>query len=67
MLDPEEKLEAEHVWKLRRGQQTWYLSAPSTELWQRWLEALSTATHGDTAQDGSGTLQPQAPADTTTP
>nr|XP_020014107.1 FYVE, RhoGEF and PH domain-containing protein 3-like [Castor canadensis]XP_020014108.1 FYVE, RhoGEF and PH domain-containing protein 3-like [Castor canadensis]XP_020014109.1 FYVE, RhoGEF and PH domain-containing protein 3-like [Castor canadensis]XP_020014110.1 FYVE, RhoGEF and PH domain-containing protein 3-like [Castor canadensis]XP_020014111.1 FYVE, RhoGEF and PH domain-containing protein 3-like [Castor canadensis]XP_020014112.1 FYVE, RhoGEF and PH domain-containing protein 3-like [Castor len=67
MLDPEEKLEAEHVWKLRRGQQTWYLSAPSTELWQRWLEALSTATHGDTAQDGPGTLQPQAPADTTTP
>ncbi|KAL4689360.1 hypothetical protein H8959_012151 [Pygathrix nigripes] len=32
---------------------------PSAELRQRWLETLSTAARGDTAQDSPGTLQPQ--------
>ncbi|XP_028619025.1 FYVE, RhoGEF and PH domain-containing protein 3 isoform X1 [Grammomys surdaster] len=65
--DPEEGLEAGYVWKLHQGSQTWWLSAPSTTLQQRWLKALSTAPHGDTAGDRPGASQPQAPASTDTP
>ncbi|GAB1298157.1 FYVE, RhoGEF and PH domain-containing protein 3 [Apodemus speciosus] len=65
--DPEEGLEAGYVWKLHQGSQTWWLSAPSTALQQRWLKALSTAARGDTAGDGPGPSQPQAPAGTDTP
>ncbi|XP_069889383.1 FYVE, RhoGEF and PH domain-containing protein 3 isoform X1 [Dipodomys merriami] len=54
--DPKEHLQAEHVWKLQQGQQTWYLSASSTELQQRWLEVLTTTAHGDTVQNSPGTL-----------
>lgn len=65
--DPEEGLEAGYVWKLHQGSQTWWLSAPSTKLQQRWLEALSTASRGDTAGDTPGASQPQTPASTDTP
>lgn len=65
--DPEEGLEAGYVWKLHQGSQTWWLSAPSTKLQQRWLEALSTASCGDTAGDTPGASQPQTPASTDTP
>ncbi|XP_023372020.1 FYVE, RhoGEF and PH domain-containing protein 3 isoform X2 [Otolemur garnettii] len=61
--DPKERPDSGHVWKLQRAQQSWYLSAPSAELQQQWLEALSTATQGDMAQDNPGTLQLQAPVD----
>ncbi|XP_012881884.1 PREDICTED: FYVE, RhoGEF and PH domain-containing protein 3 isoform X2 [Dipodomys ordii] len=54
--DPKEHLQAEHVWKLQQGQQTWYLSASSTELQQRWLEVLTTTAQGDTVQNSQGTL-----------
>lgn len=67
MPDPEEGLEAGYVWKLHQGSQTWWLSAPSTTLQQRWLKALSTAARGDTAGDRPGASQPQAPASTDTP
>uniref|UniRef100_A0A8C5V3C9 FYVE, RhoGEF and PH domain containing 3 n=1 Tax=Microcebus murinus TaxID=30608 RepID=A0A8C5V3C9_MICMU len=61
---PEERPDAGHVWKLQQAQQSWYLSAPSAELQQQWLEALSAANQGDTARDSPGALQPQAPAST---
>lgn len=64
---PEEGLEAGCVWKLHQGSQTWWLSAPSPTLQQRWLKAMSTAARGDTAGDGPGASQPQAPAGTDTP
>ncbi|XP_054356394.1 FYVE, RhoGEF and PH domain-containing protein 3 isoform X1 [Pongo pygmaeus] len=59
--DPEERLDSGHVWKLQWAKQSWYLSASSAELQQRWLETLSTAARGDTAQDSPGALQPQVP------
>ncbi|XP_054514231.1 FYVE, RhoGEF and PH domain-containing protein 3 isoform X3 [Pan troglodytes] len=59
--DPEERLDSGHVWKLQWAKQSWYLSASSAELQQRWLETLSTAAHGDTAQDSPGALQLQVP------
>uniref|UniRef100_A0A2K5HNN2 FYVE, RhoGEF and PH domain-containing protein 3 n=1 Tax=Colobus angolensis palliatus TaxID=336983 RepID=A0A2K5HNN2_COLAP len=65
--DPEERLDSGHVWKLQGAKQSWYLSAPSAELQQRWLETLSTAARGDTAQDSPGTLQPQVPMGTAAP
>ncbi|XP_045418279.1 FYVE, RhoGEF and PH domain-containing protein 3 isoform X1 [Lemur catta] len=61
---PEERPHSGHVWKLQQAQQSWYLSAPSAELQQQWLEALSAATQGDMARDSPGALQPQAPAGT---
>ncbi|XP_053433836.1 FYVE, RhoGEF and PH domain-containing protein 3 isoform X2 [Nycticebus coucang] len=61
--DSKERPDSGHVWKLQRAQQSWYLSAPTAELQQQWLEALSTATQGDMAQDNSGTLQLQASVD----
>uniref|UniRef100_A0A8C6RCJ1 FYVE, RhoGEF and PH domain-containing protein 3 n=2 Tax=Nannospalax galili TaxID=1026970 RepID=A0A8C6RCJ1_NANGA len=65
--DPEAGLDAGHVWKLHQGPKTWWLSAPSTELQQCWLEALSTAAQGDTTGVSPGPFQPQAPASTDTP
>uniref|UniRef100_A0A5F4WMV0 FYVE, RhoGEF and PH domain containing 3 n=1 Tax=Callithrix jacchus TaxID=9483 RepID=A0A5F4WMV0_CALJA len=65
--DPEKWLDSGHVWKLQRGKQSWYLSAPSAELQQRWLETLSTAAHGDVAQDSPGALQLQVPMGTAAP
>uniref|UniRef100_A0A2K5ZBG3 FYVE, RhoGEF and PH domain containing 3 n=1 Tax=Mandrillus leucophaeus TaxID=9568 RepID=A0A2K5ZBG3_MANLE len=65
--DPEERLDSGHVWKLQWAKQSWYLSAPSAELQQRWLETLSTAARGDTAQDSPGTLQPPVPMGTAAP
>nr|XP_039331111.1 FYVE, RhoGEF and PH domain-containing protein 3 isoform X1 [Saimiri boliviensis boliviensis] len=65
--DPEKWLDSGHVWKLQRAKQSWYLSAPSAELQQRWLETLSTAAHGDVAQDSPGALQPQVPMGTAAP
>ncbi|XP_033092633.1 FYVE, RhoGEF and PH domain-containing protein 3 isoform X5 [Trachypithecus francoisi] len=62
--DPEERLDSGLVWKLQWAKQSWYLSAPSAELQQQWLETLSTAARGDTAQDSPGTLQPQVPMGT---
>uniref|UniRef100_A0A2R9A8F3 FYVE, RhoGEF and PH domain containing 3 n=1 Tax=Pan paniscus TaxID=9597 RepID=A0A2R9A8F3_PANPA len=59
--DPEERLDSGHVWKLQWAKQSWYLSTSSAELQQRWLETLSTAAHGDTAQDSPGALQLQVP------
>ncbi|XP_077630097.1 FYVE, RhoGEF and PH domain-containing protein 3 isoform X2 [Crocuta crocuta] len=47
--DPTERPDTGHVWRLHQAQQTLYLSAPSAELQQRWLEALSAAAHGDPA------------------
>uniref|UniRef100_A0A8C5KR33 FYVE, RhoGEF and PH domain containing 3 n=1 Tax=Jaculus jaculus TaxID=51337 RepID=A0A8C5KR33_JACJA len=64
---PEEGLEMGCVWKLQQGLKAWYLSAPSGELRQRWLEALSTAAQGDAAQDSPGPLQPCTPASTAAP
>lgn len=64
---PKEGPEVGHTWKLQQGQQSWYLSAPSAELWQRWLEALSTAARGGAAGDSPSTSQPQALAGTATP
>uniref|UniRef100_A0A2K5ELF5 FYVE, RhoGEF and PH domain-containing protein 3 n=1 Tax=Aotus nancymaae TaxID=37293 RepID=A0A2K5ELF5_AOTNA len=68
--DPEkclDSLDSGHVWKLQWAKQSWYLSAPSAELQQRWLEMLSTAAHGDMAQDSPGALQPQVPMGTAAP
>ncbi|XP_004647624.1 FYVE, RhoGEF and PH domain-containing protein 3 isoform X2 [Octodon degus] len=65
--DPKEAQEAGHTWKLQQAQQSWYLSSSSSELQQRWLEALRAAAHGDTAQDSPGVQQPQSPADTAAP
>lgn len=64
---PKEGPAVGHTWKLQQGQQSWYLSAPSAELWQRWLEALSTAARGGAAGDSPSTSQPQALAGTATP
>ncbi|XP_007182435.2 FYVE, RhoGEF and PH domain-containing protein 3 [Balaenoptera acutorostrata] len=60
--DPAERLDAGHVWQLQQAQQSLYLSAPSAELQQQWLEALSSAAHGHPAQASPGAQQPQAPA-----
>ncbi|TKC34797.1 hypothetical protein EI555_003991 [Monodon monoceros] len=60
--DPAERLDAGHMWQLQQAQQSLYLSAPSAELQQQWLEALSSAAHGHLAQASPGAQQPQAPA-----
>ncbi|XP_013362353.1 PREDICTED: FYVE, RhoGEF and PH domain-containing protein 3 isoform X2 [Chinchilla lanigera] len=65
--DPKEAQEAGHTWRLQQDQQTWYLSASSSELQRRWLEALNTAAHRDTAQDSVDILQPQGLAGTAAP
>lgn len=62
VLDPAERLDARHVWQLQQAQQSLYLSAPSAELQQQWLEALSSAAHGHSSQASLGAQQPQAPA-----
>ncbi|XP_058422076.1 FYVE, RhoGEF and PH domain-containing protein 3 isoform X2 [Diceros bicornis minor] len=59
--DPAEKLDARHVWRLQQAQQSLLLSAPSAELQQQWLEALSAAALGDSARASRGALQPRAP------
>ncbi|XP_006161529.1 FYVE, RhoGEF and PH domain-containing protein 3 isoform X2 [Tupaia chinensis] len=56
VLDLEDRLDSGHVWKLQQAQQAWYLSAPTAELQQRWLEALSVGARGHTAQDSPGAL-----------
>ncbi|XP_054983495.1 LOW QUALITY PROTEIN: FYVE, RhoGEF and PH domain-containing protein 3 [Sorex araneus] len=56
-----ERLDAGHAWTLQQAQRVWYLSVPSEELRQRWLEALSTAAHGDPAPPHPGDPA-QAPA-----
>ncbi|XP_067601030.1 FYVE, RhoGEF and PH domain-containing protein 3 isoform X3 [Pseudorca crassidens] len=60
--EPAERLDAGHMWQLQQAQQSLYLSAPSAELQQQWLEALSSAAHGHLAQASPGAQQPQAPA-----
>ncbi|XP_023972942.1 FYVE, RhoGEF and PH domain-containing protein 3 [Physeter macrocephalus] len=60
--DPAQRLDAGHTWQLQQAQQSLYLSAPSAELQQQWLEALSSAAHGHPAQASPGAQQPQAPA-----
>uniref|UniRef100_A0A8B9XNH9 FYVE, RhoGEF and PH domain containing 3 n=1 Tax=Bos mutus grunniens TaxID=30521 RepID=A0A8B9XNH9_BOSMU len=62
VLDPAERLDARHVWQLQQAQQSLYLSAPSAELQQQWLEALSSAAHRHSSQASLGAQQPQAPA-----
>lgn len=62
MLDPAERLDARHVWQLQQAQQSLYLSAPSAELQQQWLEALSSAARGRSSQASLEAQQPQAPA-----
>uniref|UniRef100_A0A4W2G2J9 FYVE, RhoGEF and PH domain containing 3 n=1 Tax=Bos indicus x Bos taurus TaxID=30522 RepID=A0A4W2G2J9_BOBOX len=62
VLDPAERLDARHVWQLQQAQQSLYLSAPSAELQQQWLEALSSAAHRHSSQASLGAPQPQAPA-----
>uniref|UniRef100_A0A4W2ESQ5 FYVE, RhoGEF and PH domain containing 3 n=1 Tax=Bos indicus x Bos taurus TaxID=30522 RepID=A0A4W2ESQ5_BOBOX len=62
VLDPAERLDARHVWQLQQAQQSLYLSAPSAELQQQWLEALSSAAHRHSSQVSLGAQQPQAPA-----
>uniref|UniRef100_A0A8C6DF55 FYVE, RhoGEF and PH domain containing 3 n=1 Tax=Moschus moschiferus TaxID=68415 RepID=A0A8C6DF55_MOSMO len=62
VLDPTERLDARHVWELQQAQQCLYLSAPSAEVQQQWLEALSSAADGRSSQASLGTQQPQAPA-----
>ncbi|XP_072616694.1 FYVE, RhoGEF and PH domain-containing protein 3 isoform X2 [Vulpes vulpes] len=47
VLDPAERPDSRHVWRLQQGQQSLYLSTPSADLQQRWLEALSAAARGD--------------------
>ncbi|XP_054544690.1 FYVE, RhoGEF and PH domain-containing protein 3 isoform X4 [Talpa occidentalis] len=54
LLDPKERLDDGHVWRLQQAQQSWYLSASSAELQQQWVEALSIASQGDLAQATSG-------------
>nr|XP_008507943.1 PREDICTED: FYVE, RhoGEF and PH domain-containing protein 3 isoform X2 [Equus przewalskii] len=61
VLDPAEKPEAGHVWRLHQAQRSLYLSTSSEELQQQWLEALSTAALGDLARASRGALQPQTP------
>ena len=61
VLDPAERLDARHVWQLQQAQQSLYLSAPSAELQQQWLEALSSAACGRSSQASLGAQQPQAP------
>ncbi|KAL0606707.1 FYVE, RhoGEF and PH domain-containing protein 3 [Plecturocebus cupreus] len=65
--DSEKWLDSGHVWKLQQAKQSWYLSAPSAELQQQWLETLSTAAREDVAQDSPGVLQPQVPMGTAAP
>ncbi|XP_026954189.1 FYVE, RhoGEF and PH domain-containing protein 3 isoform X3 [Sagmatias obliquidens] len=60
--EPAERLDAGHMWQLQQAQQSLYLSAPSAELQQQWLEALSSAAHGHLAQASPGAQQPQTPA-----
>ncbi|XP_049491286.1 FYVE, RhoGEF and PH domain-containing protein 3 isoform X1 [Panthera uncia] len=48
--DPMETLGTGHVWRLQQAQQALYLSTPSAEQQQRWLEALSAAARGDLAR-----------------
>ncbi|XP_069396894.1 FYVE, RhoGEF and PH domain-containing protein 3 [Delphinus delphis] len=60
--EPAERLDAGHMWQLQQAQRSLYLSAPSAELQQQWLEALSSAAHGHLAQASPGAQQPQAPA-----
>ncbi|XP_069431758.1 FYVE, RhoGEF and PH domain-containing protein 3 isoform X8 [Ovis canadensis] len=62
VLEPAERLDARHVCQLQQAQQSLYLSAPSAELQQQWLEALSSAAHGRSFQASLGAQQPQAPA-----
>ncbi|XP_011233279.1 FYVE, RhoGEF and PH domain-containing protein 3 isoform X2 [Ailuropoda melanoleuca] len=47
MLDPTERPDTRHVWRLQQAQQALYLSTPSADLRQQWLEALSVAARGD--------------------
>lgn len=47
VLDPVERPDSRHVWRLQQAQQTLYLSTPSADLRQQWLEALSAAARGD--------------------
>ncbi|XP_058528931.1 FYVE, RhoGEF and PH domain-containing protein 3 isoform X2 [Ochotona princeps] len=65
--DPVEGRTVGHLCKLQRGQQSWYLSVPSAELQQRWLQALSTAAQKDPAPDSSGISEPQPPLGTAAP
>ncbi|XP_059957249.1 FYVE, RhoGEF and PH domain-containing protein 3 [Mesoplodon densirostris] len=60
--DPAERLHVGHTWQLQQAQQSLYLSVPSAELQQQWLEALSSAAHGRLAKASPGAQQPQAPA-----
>lgn len=48
--DPTETLDTGHVWRLQQAQQALYLSTPSAEQQQRWLQALSAAARGDLAR-----------------
>ncbi|XP_045879466.1 FYVE, RhoGEF and PH domain-containing protein 3 isoform X1 [Meles meles] len=47
VLDPVERPDSRHVWRLQQAQQSLYLSTPSADLRQQWLEALSAAARGD--------------------
>ncbi|XP_015981522.2 FYVE, RhoGEF and PH domain-containing protein 3 isoform X8 [Rousettus aegyptiacus] len=60
--DPAERLDAGHVWRLQQAQQSLYLSAPSAELQQQWLEVLNMAACRDLTQASRGTPKSQAPA-----
>nr|XP_031304489.1 FYVE, RhoGEF and PH domain-containing protein 3-like isoform X2 [Camelus dromedarius] len=52
--DPAERPGAGHVWQLQQARESLYLSASSAELQQQWLEALSTAARGPSAQAPEG-------------
>ncbi|XP_024896223.1 FYVE, RhoGEF and PH domain-containing protein 3 isoform X2 [Pteropus alecto] len=60
--DLAERLDAGHVWQLQQAQQSLYLSAPSAELQQQWLEVLNMAACRDLTQASPGTPKSQAPA-----
>ncbi|XP_026374923.2 FYVE, RhoGEF and PH domain-containing protein 3 [Ursus arctos] len=47
VLDPTERPDTRHVWRLQQAQQSLYLSTLSADLRQQWLEALSMAARGD--------------------
>ncbi|XP_006876837.1 PREDICTED: FYVE, RhoGEF and PH domain-containing protein 3 [Chrysochloris asiatica] len=53
--DPEEAPDTRHMLKLHHAHLCLYLDTQTSELQQRWLEALSAATHGDLAPASPGT------------
>uniref|UniRef100_H3B6P0 FYVE, RhoGEF and PH domain containing 3 n=1 Tax=Latimeria chalumnae TaxID=7897 RepID=H3B6P0_LATCH len=51
---PTEKIEMKHVFKLSQSQQTIYFSTEDEELQTKWMEILSKAAKGETAETAEG-------------